>query len=100
MVGTIIALVIAYAFGIVSALAVGLAVARRDRRRGENSWHTALAAALVLWLLVSIAAVTVVPPEGRAQWIGLLFIAHLLAGAVGTWIARRVFSQSTEKGSA
>lgn len=91
VVGTIVSLIIAYAFGIVSAAAVGFAVAFRDRRDGGVSWRTALIAALIVWLLTSLAVTTVVPPEGLAQWVGALFVAHLLATAVCTWIARRIF---------
>lgn len=91
VVGTIVSLIIAYAFGIASALAVGLAVAYRDRRDGGISWRVALMSSLVVWLLTAAASTTVVPPGGRLQWIGALLIAHLLAAAICTWIARRLF---------
>lgn len=91
VVGTIVSLIIAYAVGIVSAVAVGLVVAFRDRREGGVCWRAAVIAALVAWLLTLIATITAVPPAGLAQWAGALLIGHLLAAAVCTWIARRVF---------
>lgn len=91
VVGTIVSVIIAYAFGIVSAVAVGLAIAFHDRRRGGISWRAALIAALVVWLLTSVAATTAVPPSGLPQWIGALLAAHVLATAACTWIARRIF---------
>lgn len=90
VVGTMLFAIGAYAFGSVSAVAVGLAVAFRDRSKGGICWRTALLAALVVWLLMSIAATTVVPREGLVQWVGALFVAHVLAAAVCTWIARRI----------
>src|SRR5690606_28354392 len=62
-----------------------------DRRKGGISWRTSLVAALAFWLLMSLAATAVVPPQGLVQWIGALLAAHVLAAAVGTWIARRIF---------
>lgn len=94
VVGTIISLIIAYSFGIVSAVATGLAVAFRDRSKGRISWRMAFISALVMWLLNSIAATTVVPPEGLAQWVGALLVAHLLAAVVCTWAARRIFEMA------
>jgi hypothetical protein len=91
VVGTIISVIIAYAFGIVSAVGTGLAVALRDRRKGGISWRTAIISALVMWLLTSVAATTVVPPEGLAQWVGALLVAHLLAASFCTWAACRIF---------
>jgi len=93
VVGTIISLIVAYAIGIVPAAAVGFMVARRVRRENVISLRTALWSALVLGLLVSFAAMTVVPPDGRAQWIGALLVAHLLAAVVCTWVAQRVFGR-------
>lgn len=92
VVGTIILAIIAYAFGIVSAAGVGLVVALRDRRKGGVSWRASFIAALAFWLLTSVAATAVVPPQGLVQWIGALLAAHVLAAVVCTWIARRVFS--------
>ena len=91
VVGTIISLIIAYTFGIASAAAVGLAVAFRDWRDGGISWRVALMSSLVVWSLTAVASTAVVPPGGRLQWIGALLIAHLLAAAICTWIARRLF---------
>ena len=89
--GTIFSVIIAYAYGIVSAAGVGLVVAFRDRRKGGISWKASLVAALAFWLLMSLAATAVVPPQGLVQWIGALLAAHVLAAAVCTWIARRIF---------
>lgn len=90
--GTMLFAIGAYAFGSVSAVAVGLAVALRDRRIFGVSWRRAFISAFVMWLLMSaIAILTVVPPEGQVQWIGSLLIAHLFAATICTWIARRVF---------
>ncbi|MDK8874214.1 hypothetical protein [Paracoccus sp. SSJ] len=91
LVGTIVSAILAYAYGIVSAADVGLVVAFRDRRKGGISWRMSLVAALAFWLLMSLAATAVVPPQGLVQWIGALLAAHVLAPAVGTWIARRIF---------
>ena len=91
LVGTIVSAILAYAYGIVSAAGVGLVVAFRDRRKGGISWRTSLVAALAFWLLMSLAATAVVPPQGLVQWIGALLAAHVLAAAVCTWIARRIF---------
>ena len=89
--GTIFSVIIAYAYGIVSAAGVGLVVAFRDRRKGGISWKASFVAALLFWLLMSLAATAVVPPQGLVQWIGALLAAHVLAAAVCTWIARRIF---------
>lgn len=91
VVGTMLFAIGAYAFGSVSAVGVGLVVAFRDRRKGGISWRTSLVAALAFWLLMSLAATAVVPPQGLVQWIGALLAAHVLAAAVCTWIARRTF---------
>lgn len=91
VVGTIVSAIVAYAFGIVSAASVGLAVAFRDRRKGGISWRASFIAALAFWLLTSVAATSVVPPQGLVQWIGALLAAHALAAAVCTWVARRIF---------
>lgn len=91
VVGTIVSAIIAYAFGIVSAAGVGLVVAFRDRRKGGISWRASFIAALALWLMTSLAATAVIPPQELVQWIGALLAAHLLAAAVCTWIARRIF---------
>ena len=91
LVGTIVSGIIAYAFGIVSAAGVGLVVALRDRRKGGISWKVSFVAALAFWLLTSLAATAVVPPQGLVQWIGALLAAHVLATAACTWIARRIF---------
>ncbi len=91
VVGTIVSGIIAYTFGIVSAAGVGLVAALRDRRKGGIAWRVALLAALAFWLLTSLAATAVVPPQGLVQWIGALLAAHVLAAAVCTWIARRIF---------
>lgn len=91
VVGTIVSAIIAYTFGIVSAAGVGLVVALRDRRKGGISWKASFVAALAFWLLTSLAATAVVPPQGLVQWIGALLAAHVLAAAVCTWIARRTF---------
>lgn len=90
VVGTIVSAIIAYAFGIVSAAGVGLVVALRDRRKGGISWKVSVVAALAFWLLTSLAATAVVPPQGLVQWIGALLAAHVLAAAICTWIARRI----------
>lgn len=87
---TLISLGIAYALGLVSALGVGLAVALSDRRRRGISWRVALIAALGFWLLVSGASLMVVPREGGLTWLAALLMAHLLAAAFCTWLARRV----------
>lgn len=92
VVGTMISAIIAYAFGIVSAAGVGLVVAFHDRRKDGISWRASSIAALAFWLLTSLAATAVVPPQGLLQWIGALLTAHVLAAAVCTWIARWVFS--------
>src|SRR5690606_32729147 len=68
VVGTIVSAILAYAYGIVSAAGVGLVVAFRDRRKGGISWRTSLVAALAFWLLMSLAATAVVPPQGLVQW--------------------------------
>lgn len=91
VIGTIISALIAYAFGIVSATGVGLIVAIRDRRRGGISWKAALFAALAFWLLTSLAALSVVPPDGLLQWVGALLAGHVLAAIFCTWAARRLF---------
>ena len=91
VVGTIVSAIIAYAFGIVSASGIGLVVAFRDRRKGGISWRASFIAALAFWLLTSLAATAVVPPQGLVQWIAALLAAHGLAAAVCTWIARRIF---------
>jgi len=91
VVGTMLFAIGAYAFGSVSAVGVGLVVAFRDRRKGGISWRNALIAALVAWVLMSIVTTAVVPPVGLMQWVGGLFVAHLLATAICTWIARRIF---------
>ncbi|WP_157970219.1 hypothetical protein [Pelagibacterium sediminicola] len=91
VVGTMVFAIGAYAFGSVSALAVGLAVALGDRRLFGVSWRRALRSAFVMWLLSVIVVLTVVPPEGQVQWIGGLLVAHLFAAAACTWIARRIF---------
>jgi len=89
--GTALFAIGAYAFGSISAVAVGLAVAFRDRRKGGISWRTALVVALIVWLLMSIAVTAVVPPEGLVRWVGALLVAHVLATVVCTWIVRRIF---------
>lgn len=89
--GTIISSLIAYAIGIVPALGVGLAVALRDRRGGGISARTSFVAALAFWLLTSLAATAIVPPQGLAQWIGALLVAHGLSATLCTAIARRSF---------
>lgn len=91
VVGTIFSIIIAYALGTVSALAVGVTTAICSRRKSEISWRTVFVAAFVFWLLTSLAATTVVPPEGLVQWVSALFIAHMAAVAICTWIARRIF---------
>lgn len=93
VVGTMIASIIAYAFGVVSALGVGLAVAIGDRRRGAISGETALMAALVLWLLTALAVLLMVPAETQLVWAGMLLVGHLLAATLCTWIARRLFAR-------
>lgn len=91
VIGTIVSVIAAYVLGIFSATCVGFAVAIRDRRRGGISWWAALISALLLWLLTAMLAFSAVPPEGSLQWIGALFVAHLLAATICTWIARRIF---------
>ena len=91
VVGTIVSAIIAYAFGIVSAAGVGLVVAFRDRRQGGISWRASFFAALAFWLLTSLAATAVVPEQGLVQWVGALLVAHVLAAAICTWAARRIF---------
>lgn len=92
VVGTIVSAIIAYAFGIVSAAGVGFVAAFRDQRKGGISWRASFVAALVFWLLTSLAATAVVPPQGLVQWIGALLAAHVLAAAGCTWIARQIFT--------
>ncbi len=82
---------IAYSFGAVSSVAVGLIVALRDRHGGGISWRAALGGAVGLWAFVAVLAVLVVPPDGFLMWLVGLFAAHVVAAALCTWLARRVF---------
>lgn len=91
VVGTIVALLIAYAFGILPALAVGAVVALADRRGRGISPRIALGAAIAVGAIVSALAWITVPVEGRAQWISALVAAHLLAALGCSLIARRLF---------
>ena len=90
VVGMIYSTIVAYALGSASAVAVGLAVAIGDRSQGRISWMIALGSALVLWL-VATALTLFVADEGRVQWIGAMLVAHLLAAAICTWMAARIF---------
>lgn len=91
VIGTIVSVIAAYVLGIFSATCVGIAVAIRDRRRGGVSWRVALVSALILSLLTAMVALSAVPAEGLLQWIGVLFVAHLVAATICTWIARWIF---------
>ncbi|HKL68593.1 hypothetical protein [Salibaculum sp.] len=83
---------LAYGFGLVSGIAVGLAVALHDRRRGGISWRVALGAAFVLWAVMSALAALVIPDESFLTWLILLLLVHVLAAGGCTWLARRVFA--------
>ena len=83
---------LAYSFGLVSSIAVGLAVALRDRRMGGISWRTALGAALALWGAMSALAALVIPDGSFLTWLVMLLAAHLLAAMICTWVAQRLFS--------
>lgn len=91
VVGTIISTIIAYAFGLFSAIGVGLFNAIRDRHQGGNSLRSSLFAAFAFWLLTSVAAIAVVPPQGLVQWFGALLAGHVLAAAVCALFARWIF---------
>ncbi len=93
VVGTIVTAIIAYSVGIASAVGVGVAVASRDWRSGGISWRVALVSAVIFWLLTSVAIGTAVPAAELTQWVAALFVAHLLAVAACTWLARRLFGQ-------
>lgn len=91
VIGTIVALPIAYSVGLAPAAGVGLAVAFGDRRRRGISWRIALASAVLFWLAMAALAVAVIPPAGLPTWLAALLVAHILAVVPCTAMARRLF---------
>ncbi|RFP85423.1 hypothetical protein DZK27_16815 [Rhodobacteraceae bacterium 63075] len=83
---------LAYSFGLVSSIAVGLAVALRDRWRGGISWRAALGTALALWALMSALAGLMIPGGSFLTWLVMLLAAHVLAAMICNWLAQRLFS--------
>jgi len=94
IIGTIISLPIAYSFGLVSAVGVGLAVATANQRGHGISWQVAFVWAGVFWLLMAALAMIIVPPGGLKVWLAGLLVAHLLAAALCTLLARRLFASA------
>ncbi|MFB9151275.1 hypothetical protein [Roseovarius ramblicola] len=84
---------IAYSFGAVSSVAVGLIVALSDRRDGGISWRVALGGAVVSWGVAAVLAALVVPPDGFLVWLAGLFAAHVVAAWLCTWLAHLVFGK-------
>jgi len=89
--GTIVSLPIAYTFGLVPAVGVGLIVALGERRCIGVSWGEALGGAVVFWLIAVLLAMGVVPPEGRVVWFAGLLVAHLTGAALCASLARKLF---------
>lgn len=94
VIGTIVSAIVAYSFGIFSAIGVGLTVALGDRRNLGVSWKLSLIAAFLFWILLSGVASTFVPAQGLSAWIAALLIGHLLAALVCTGLARRIFGKT------
>lgn len=81
---------IAYSFGAVSSVAVGLVVALRDRWRGGITWRAGLGSAVAMWALMAGLAALVIPADGFLLWLAGLFVAHVVAAGLCTWLARRI----------
>ncbi|AWB33275.1 hypothetical protein [Orrella marina] len=94
VIGTIVSAIMAYSFGIFSAVGVGLTVALGDRRNLGVSWKLGLIAALLFWILLSGVASTFVPEQGLRAWVGALLIGHVLAALVCIGLARRIFGKA------
>jgi hypothetical protein len=92
--GTIFGLPIAYFVGILPALAVGLAVALWDRRKGLLSWRIALATALVPWLFLAMRAGDLIETdEGTRTWQASVLVASLAASIACWWLARIILDR-------
>ena len=96
VVGTIVSLPLAYSFGLVSAVGVGLAVAIADRRGIGISCRHTLVWAGVFWLVTAGLVVIVVPAEGLLVWLVAFLVAHLLASCLCTLLARRLFAPAPD----
>lgn len=94
VVGTIVSAIVAYSFGIFSAVGVGLTVALGDRRNLGVSWKLGLIAAILFWVLLSGVASTFVPAQGLQAWIAALLIGHVLAALVCIGLARKIFGKT------
>lgn len=79
---------IAYTFGAVSSVAVGLVVALRDRWHCNISWRAALVAGGIVWLVMAAFAALVIPPDGILTWLVGLLVAHVVAAVLCTLLAR------------
>lgn len=93
VVGSIMATLIAYTLGLVSAVGVGLAVALVERQSGRVSFGVALAATLAFCLLTAVFGARFLPQVEGALWILALFVGHVVAVAVCTPLARRLFGR-------
>lgn len=88
IVGFLVSSIIAYTFGLASAIGVGVAAAIGARRDGAPSWRAVFSAAFVFWLGTTVAAALTTPSPGLAEWAGALFVGHLAGAAICTAATR------------